>query len=573
MVKRGGLWHFRRRVPQRLQPLLGTSIYRSLGTACKKEATRRSACLFLRSEGLFAQMDEYDQPPTDGEILAAVRQWLEVNLGWQRAFKSLHKMPSGEFYRNREAIAESMATPVDDPDDLSSIDDLIIDQASAILDTAGYNSQIEGEDILRKVHKTLIDEVQRRVDERFNQLFQTEKLDVTSSEKGSIELAPPVMPPNLSTFFDDYALAMTDGEKWTGHTKAQNLGTLNLMIRLIGDKAVGSITRNDAKLLRAGLERVPSNFGKPKWHFKVPIDDVLKERAGPGTLSVSTLDRHWTTIAAFFKWLNRQDDITPLDIDRTLGGFFWSKDAPKSKRRIRWEAEALNKLFLSPIWTGYQPKPRKDYWRWEPGKTVQRDHYFWLPLLAIFTGARLEELCQLRREDIGIDDGITTIRITDEHPEQRLKNEPSKRKVPVHRDLIKIGFLRYLDTTHGEWLFPSMVRGGREKKLGHHYTKVFTQYRRKVEVYQNLMDFHSFRHTAITGLIRSKADRPAISQIVGHSTSELKEAALAAGKTWEEQSLPSEQTMLYFGGFSPQALKSAIDELSYPELNLGHLYG
>jgi integrase len=378
--------------------------------------------------------------------------------------------------------------------------------------------------------------------------------------------------PAISTFFDTYAAEMMRGKKWTQHTKAQNINSLQLMVRIVGDNPAGSITRSEAKRLREALERVPKNYGKSPSHFAKPIEEVLKEGPGEGTLSISTLERHWTTISAFYRWLGRQDGVPSIDTNRVLEGFIWTPLAPKKQNRVPWDMERLKRLFLSPIWTGYKPKSGKEYWRWEPGNQVTHDHYFWLPLLGIFTGARLEELSQLRCEDIADDDGVDTIRITNEHPEQRLKNDASRRKVPIHSSLTKFGFLDYVRSIESGWLFPEMITGGRDDKRSHYYSKRFTQYRREIEVYAPLVDFHSFRHTAITELIRAKkADRAVISHIVGHSTAELQDLAKAVGMTWDAPPLPAQQTMEYFGGFTPEALKETLEELHYPKLDLSHL--
>jgi integrase len=62
---------------------------------------------------------------------------------------------------------------------------------------------------------------------------------------------------------------------------------------------------------------------------------------------------------------------------------------PKSKKRLPFDSDALVKVFSSPIYTaGARPKGGAG----EAG--------YWLPLLSLFTGARLEELGQLTPEDV-----------------------------------------------------------------------------------------------------------------------------------------------------------------------------
>ena len=89
------------------------------------------------------------------------------------------------------------------------------------------------------------------------------------------------------------------------------------------------------------------------------------------------------------------------------------------------------------MWTGCHP-----YFRARAGDAIIRDARFWLPLLGIFHGNRLEELAHLRREDVRVVEGIPYLRITDEDGRQP-KNEQSRRDVPLHPELIRLGFLDY----------------------------------------------------------------------------------------------------------------------------------
>lgn len=80
---------------------------------------------------------------------------------------------------------------------------------------------------------------------------------------------------------------------------------------------------------------------------------------------------------------------------------------------------------------------------------------YWLPLLGLFTGARLEELGQLHPDDVHEestpDKSLTAwvIRITDGEG-QRLKNKSSRRRVPVHQTLLDLGFIEYVKAAKAE---------------------------------------------------------------------------------------------------------------------------
>ena len=63
----------------------------------------------------------------------------------------------------------------------------------------------------------------------------------------------------------------------------------------------------------------------------------------------------------------------------------------------------LNAIFTAPIFTGCE---LENHWK-VSGKTILRSSAkFWVPLLALYTGARLNELCKLRVRDIKSDDNL-----------------------------------------------------------------------------------------------------------------------------------------------------------------------
>lgn len=88
---------------------------------------------------------------------------------------------------------------------------------------------------------------------------------------------------------------------------------------------------------------------------------------------------------------------------------------------------------------------------------------YWLPLLALFTGARKGELAKLRAEDVAKDDatGCYMLSITeDKHEGKSLKTASSWRTVPVHPELTRLGFLDLVEAAKvwgdGDWLLPTV---------------------------------------------------------------------------------------------------------------------
>jgi integrase len=141
-------------------------------------------------------------------------------------------------------------------------------------------------------------------------------------------------------------------------------------------------------------------------------------------------------------------------------------------------------------------------------------------LIAVFSGARQEEICQLHVADVREEEGVWLFDFNMKPP-RRLKNKSAVRLVPIHRELLRLGFLQYVAQRRSagdERIFPNLEPGGADGRLGHGFTKWFTRYRRDTNVYEEGRDFHSFRHSATTFLHQAGAPDSIVDRLTGHTT-------------------------------------------------------
>ncbi len=129
------------------------------------------------------------------------------------------------------------------------------------------------------------------------------------------------------------------------------------------------------------------------------------------------------------------------------------------------------------------------------------DACVWIPLIALATGARLEEICQLRTEDLWNDpDHGLILRITDEGDEQRIKTNGSRRAIPVHSQLIRAGLRSYWQIQKANcehWLFPNL-EPDHDGRRGGTFGQWFSRYLRGKQgcyILDKRVVFHAFRHT------------------------------------------------------------------------------
>ncbi|WP_176525165.1 site-specific integrase [Caenispirillum bisanense] len=289
--------------------------------------------------------------------------------------------------------------------------------------------------------------------------------------------------------------------------------------RIVGDKSLADYTATDVVSWVRTLEKIKKSFGKSPRDAIITVEELLKDSEGKPTLGVTTLEKHITHVKDFFQSANKDirwgpmDEVVSIFEDVELSDF-----VPGVEKRKTWSIDHLNKLFASPIWSGTGSRKEDLSKRYIPGPDIFRDAYWWLPVVALWTGARLEEIAQLRKEDLVFDaNGIACININDDGP-RRLKTENSRRLVPIHSNLRRLGFLDLFEQADQECqIFTELSPTGRLKKLGDTYSGHFTNYRRRCGIYEPLMDFHSLRRTFITTLRnKAKIDVMTVAALVGH---------------------------------------------------------
>ncbi|WP_114945064.1 site-specific integrase [Microvirga calopogonii] len=202
-----------------------------------------------------------------------------------------------------------------------------------------------------------------------------------------------------------------------------------------------------------------------------------------------------------------------------------SKAKQKYPTRVPTDAE-ISKFFTSSIYTERAKSPA----------------WFWLPLLSMYTGARLNELGQLERSDVVWDETpylhITTDTSEDEdhnsssQQEKSVKNNNSKRKVPIHPRLLELGFREFWHSSNAIHLFSDLpheeLREGQTPTQD--FSRNFGRYLRRLEVPRGVK-FHSFRHL-FTDVAEDMGVHPKVrSVLVGHGKENDLKLVLAAQMT------------------------------------------
>ncbi len=144
----------------------------------------------------------------------------------------------------------------------------------------------------------------------------------------------------------------------------------------------------------------------------------------------------------------------------------------------------------------------------------------WASFIGLYTGARASEVGQLLTKDVFEDEGIPCIRISDEGEHQKVKTEVSLRTVPVHAELLRLGFLQWVAAKRAaghERLFPA-AKAEAVNGQGNWITKAFSRHLGQIAHGwpPAKRGFHSLRKTFIQELQGAGVVSELRAQIVGH---------------------------------------------------------
>jgi integrase len=303
--------------------------------------------------------------------------------------------------------------------------------------------------------------------------------------------------PLFSELVNDYKRDRLATEKWEESTQEENLAIYQLFIDIVGDMPIGDVSEEIALTFVETVKKLPANRNKMRAYKGKSIEEVIA--LDPPPMATRTINKYLERISSLFKFATSKPKY-----DLHYNPFSGRSLEGDSQRREPFTVDELIRLFSAGEHADHHYKA---------------DFHFWLPLLGLLTGARLNELCQLHLSDFEVVEGIPCINISDEEEGQRLKNKSAKRLVPLHDKLIEIGILRFVEQRRNqgvERLFPSLEfrnKGG----YGATASKWFGNFKKRCGINEkNTKVFHSFRHTFISSLLNDDVPETVIAPIVGH---------------------------------------------------------
>jgi integrase len=314
-----------------------------------------------------------------------------------------------------------------------------------------------------------------------------------------------LLTPALSNYVEPYLANAFVAAKPNEKTLDSYRAALRLFIDIVGDKPLRSLNVTDQNRFEDTIGKVPANRTKIAMARALSIDEMT-------TLDVPKLSPQSAKAIAqrtnnFLMWaFRREGSKVPFELMSNVRITARSK---KVERRAFTDDELRTLFSTAKYAQGRQQSP----------------YMYWLPLIGLHTGMRINEIAQLELRDIVSHDGILCFHVTDDGADEahdrrakRVKTDAGRRIVPVHNALIELGLHDYVHTVRQDGhkvLFPELI-GGRDGP-GQPASKHFAGYCDKVGLRDSALVFHSFRHGAV-GRTRAAGIAKELRMIaVGHS--------------------------------------------------------
>lgn len=307
-------------------------------------------------------------------------------------------------------------------------------------------------------------------------------------------------------------------------------------------------------------KKLPNRWGKTKAELEGGLPASLKHgelltslgQADRLGFSPKTIDKHLTWISVVIAYADNEGasdgnrPAVPLQF-KTKRSRIGEKAETKKQRardaRANWNRGEIARLLEAPIWHGCADLDN----RFQEGQEIYHDAWYWLPLMYILYGSRSSELSALRLDEIFEYAEIPYFKV-DYNDLRNLKNVQSIRKLPIHPELNRLGFVEFVHNMRRaghELLFPEMNSPQSKSFATTFYKSVFqhwrawafpdgTTWRRRVRGAIKDKDVHSFRGTAISLMKGKVADSVRI-DILGH------EGGDSATRFYDEEAILDEK--------------------------------
>jgi len=528
LTQRNGVFYYRRRVPLSQVEKVGKKVVLiSLGTKDPKEAKKRRAIEDLKWHAKFevaektsahGQPGQSSQLPSEGGLMRLIQDYVET--ADERSRNQFLTDPPENMEQKAEIKADieiglGILKNLDDPRGAEAIHAV----SSKILKMTGQTIEALPHDFFMEAVRRALLELEKRRHARISDDYGHTYFDETFDPRRPAEATFGQIAEQFIQNTDEEAKANATSQKWVDKQKAN----VALLKEIIGEaSALRNVDYDACMRVRSLLAGIPANRNKSYGGLSVEEAVIQAKIDGKPLLSSTTQDQYLATLRAILDLaakkrligINPATDLKPLKKDTIAA----------SAKRVPFSPHQLKQFFEGDYYRTCAQLASPAYMH---DKTGWR---FWLPLMALFMGMRPNEICQLAAADVKSTDAGTwyiDVASSEEEDEEGLshkktvKTVSSHRRIPVHPELIAMGFLQFsskrLLAGPKAQLFPELQPdeyGSYSKYATKRFREKYLPEAIKLETRQT---FYSFRHNFRDGLRRFDAPPDALQALGGWS--------------------------------------------------------
>lgn len=284
---------------------------------------------------------------------------------------------------------------------------------------------------------------------------------------------------------------------WAPKTKMENIGSFKLIQDIMGDIELQSINKQVVTDFRNTLLSLPANM------YKVYPDKTIKQVLaidGITSMSTTSANKHLTRLSSLLKYAVQEGRVM---VNYAEG------------------MQVQDKRRSDEVRKAYSHEDVKRIIEHLPAQPDQPERY-WIPILGIFSGMRLDEICQLYVEDVQEHDGVWCLDVSDGQ-DKKLKNAASRRIVPLHPKVLGLGFISYVEELRAQKKPRLWMNLNRREADGYGsaFGKWYQRFNRENVTTDKAKVFHSMRHTVADTLKQAGVQEVLISEIMGHANDSM----------------------------------------------------
>jgi integrase len=224
----------------------------------------------------------------------------------------------------------------------------------------------------------------------------------------------------------------------TPQTISDYMYSTELLLDTLTDIPISGLGHQHGRELVQVLKKLPKNRKK---YPDQSINDLLKMK-NVEVLSDSTIKKIFNKILILFNWSINQG--------------YLSQNVFKGKLDLTQKKPVIEKYFTDSkleLICGDQLK--------KESFNKDRPERYWVSMISLYSGSRLNEICQMNLSDIEDQDGIWVMKITNDSEDKNVKTQSGNRIVPLHPQLIELGLLDYVEEIRNRnetKLFPNLKK-------------------------------------------------------------------------------------------------------------------